>query len=96
MARLSNLPETAIINGFKKTIDFYVYRGQACARSWPRKPQMPRAASTQPMIAAFRYAVYIWGLLTPEQKEPYNSMAAGTDLTGRDYFMRAYLGGIDF
>lgn len=96
MAKLEVLPEEAIISGFKKTIDFYVYRGQPCARMWPRKPRLPRAATTQPMISAFRYAMYAYSLLTPAQLEPYKSMATGTDLTTRDYFMRAYLGGIDY
>ena len=42
MARLLQLPNKSIIDGFKGTIDFYVNRGQPCARKWPRKPHHPK------------------------------------------------------
>ena len=96
MARLSALPDESRISGLRHVIDFYVYRGLPCARKWPRSPKTPRAETTQHMIDVFRYAVYMYKMLSADQIEYYKNLARGTDLTPRDYFMRAYLGGIDY
>jgi len=96
MARIAVIPEQAVISSLRHCIDFYVYRGQPCARRWPQKPKGPRAAATQPMISAFRYAVYMYSKLSPLEVERYRHMARGTDLTPREYFMRAYMGGIRY
>lgn len=96
MVVLKALPDEDRISSLRHGIDFYVYRGTPCARRWPRKPRGPRAATTQAMISAFRYAVYMYSKLSPAELEAYKNLARGTDLTPREYFMRAYMGGIDY
>ncbi|GAH92479.1 unnamed protein product, partial [marine sediment metagenome] len=46
----------AIIKGFKGTLDFYVWKGITCVRSWPRSPGRKRAPAVQAQWPAFAWA----------------------------------------
>jgi hypothetical protein len=94
MARLTNLPELAIINGFKGVIDFYVHDGIPCARRWPRSPSAPRAPAVQATWQVFKDGVSLWPTLSPAIQAFYNEMAVGTNMTGRDLFMQSYMIGL--
>lgn len=93
MVKLAKLPTKAVIDGYKKHIDFYVHKGQPCARMWPKSPTLPRAPAVQVTINAFREAVALWNQVAPNIKTIYNDMAKPTSITGRDLFMRAYIHG---
>lgn len=91
MAKLANMPSTAIIDGFKGVIDYYVHDGIPCARRWPRSPSAPRAPAVQATWQVFIDAVALWPTLSPAVMQAYKDMAVDTTLTGRDYFMKSYM-----
>lgn len=91
MAKIAKLPSLAIINGFKGTIDFYVHDGQPCARSWPRSPGHKRSPAVQAGWSAFTWASQNWQALSEEVRHAYRDMASGTNMTGRDIFVKSYI-----
>ena len=91
MAKLKKLPGIAVINGFKGKIDYYVLDGQACARLWPRSPGHDRAPAVQAQWPAFAWASKNWQTLSEEVRQAYRQMAAGTNMTGRDIFVKNYI-----
>jgi len=93
VAKIKALPGMEIIDGFKGTIDFYVHRGQPCARMWPRSPGRNRAPAVQAQWPAFAFPSYYWKYLSAEVKEAWNTMANGHSVTGKDLFTRAYING---
>ncbi|GAI00479.1 unnamed protein product [marine sediment metagenome] len=94
MAKLLALPSTAIIDGFKGTIDFYVHRGIPCARAWPKSPGKARSPAVMAQWPFFAYASKEWSHLSPIVQEAYNSLATNSGLSGRDMQVRAYLTGL--
>lgn len=91
MAKITKLPGTAVISGFKGTLDFYVHCGQSCVRSWPRSPGHRRAPAVMAKWAAFAWAASNWTSLSPEVQDAYKQMAQGTALTGRDLFTKNFI-----
>ncbi len=91
MAIITKMPALTIIKGFRGTLDFYVWKGIACVRSWPRSPGRKRAPAVEAQWSAFSEATKLWSLLSPEVQDAYNRMAAGTHLTGRDIQVKSYL-----
>lgn len=91
MAKITKLPGLNIIKGFRGTLDFYVWMGIACVRSWPRSPGRKRAPAVEAQWSAFSEATKLWSQLSPEVQDAYNRMAAGTHLTGRDLSVKCYL-----
>jgi len=87
------MPGTAIINGFKGTLDFYVHCGINCVRSWPRSPGHDRAPAVQAQWTAFAWAASNWNNLTPVIQDAYRQLAQGTNATPRDLFMRSFING---
>lgn len=94
MATLTALPETAIISGFKGSVDFYVYMGIPVARSWPRSPGRLRAPSVEAQWPVFSYAAKEWNNLSPDVQAAYNELAQSSGLDGRDLFTRGYISGL--
>lgn len=94
MAKIAAMPSTAIIDGFKGTIDYYVHDGQPCVRSWPRSPGKKRSAAVEEQWPAFTIASRLWNELSPEIQTSFNSMAQSSGLNGRDLAERAYLSGL--
>lgn len=91
MAKITKLPGLAVIKGFKGTLDFYVWKGIACVRRWPRSPGHRRAPAVEAQWAAFSQASKLWTSLSPEVQDAYRRMSAGTHLSGRDVFVKSYL-----
>jgi len=94
MAKLTKMPSLAIINGFKGSIDYYVYMGLPCARKWPRSPGHKRAPDVEAQWPNFTNATKLWQRLSPEVQQTYIDLASSTTLRGFDWFMRGYLAGI--
>ena len=93
MARLSALPEEAIISGYKGTIDFYVCRGIPCARAWPRKRTTPFTPQEKEQWPIFSIATRIWPLVDSETRESLEAMATAASLSARDMATKLYLNG---
>jgi len=91
MAKITKMPAMSIVRGFKGTLDFYVWMGIACVRSWPRSPGRKRAPAVEAQWSAFSEATKLWNKLSPEVQDAYKAMAAGTNLTGRDLSVKLYL-----
>jgi len=94
MAKLAVMPQQGIIDGFKGTVDFYVYMGIPVARSWPRPPSGSRSPAVQAQWPAFAYAAKEWLNLSAFVQRAYEKLATGSGLTGRDMQVRAYLTGL--
>lgn len=93
MAKLTALPEQAIISGFKGKIDFYLYMGIPVARKWPRSPGHKRAPAVEAQWPTWAYASRIWSQMDDETQKAYIETAAGAHKTGRDLATLAYLSG---
>lgn len=94
MAKLLAMPHEAIIDGFKGSIDFYVYMGIPCARAWPRSPGKTRSPGVMAQWPFFSYATKEWINLSPAVQDAYNELATNSGLSGRDMQIRAYLTGL--
>lgn len=94
MAKLTAMPEQAIIDGYKGTIDFYVYLGIPVARSWPRSPGKHRAPAVEAQWPSFTTAAQEWANLSPFVQAAYTAMAESSGLCGRDLQIRSYLQGL--
>jgi len=94
MARLTQLPEMAIIDGFKGVVDFYVWMGIPVARSWPKSPGRNRSSAVRAGWQPFTYASREWKNLSPAVQDAYKELATNSGLSGRDMQVRAYLTGL--
>lgn len=94
MAKLAVMPHQAIIDGFKGTVDFYVYMGIPCARAWPKSPGKQRSPAVMAQWPAFAYAAGEWRNLSVAVQDAYNQLATNSGLSGKDMFTRAYLAGL--
>lgn len=93
MAKLTAMPDLAVIAGLKKSLDFYYWRGIPCVRSWPTSPGKDRAQSVSRQWPTFIYAAQEWNNLSPEVQAAWRSLAANSGLSARDMMMRGYLKG---
>lgn len=94
MAKLLAMPQQAIIDGFKGTIDYYVNMGIPCARAWPKSPGKIRSEAVMAQWPAFTYASREWKNLSPAVQAAYEQLATNSGLSGRDMMVRAYLTGL--
>lgn len=94
MAKLLAMPEQAVVSGFKGVIDFYEYMGIPVARKWPRSPGHKRSPAVEAQWPVFTDAVNLWNQLSEEVKETYRKLASGTGMSGRDLFIKGYIGGL--
>lgn len=90
------MPGLKTIDGFKGTIDYYVHDGQPCVRKWPRSPGHRRAPAVEAQWTAFTYAAKIWASVSPYVRRAYARMGHPPMKRDMDWFMRAYLRGIDY
>jgi len=91
VAKITKLPGQAIINGFKGTIDYYIYMGQPCVRSWPRAPTGERSKAVQAQWPAFTYVNKAYGYLSPAIIEIYRLNVSCTRHTAKDLCVRNFL-----
>lgn len=96
MAVLTQMPEQAIIDQFKGLIDFYLWKGIPCARRWPRWGKREPTPEEKANQDKFAYCNAIAPYLPEYIKDQYKRMAAGTSLTWRDLWVRAYMTGIAY
>jgi len=94
MAKLVNMPSLAIIDGFKGIVDYYVYMGLPCARRWPHSPGKKRAPDVEAQWPAWTNATRLWMQLSPFIQDAYKQLAAGTYISGYEWFIRGYISGI--
>jgi hypothetical protein len=94
MAKLTEMPQEAIIAGFKGTVDYYLWMGIPVARSWPRSPGPRRAPAVEAQWPPFSYAAKEWSNLSVTVQAAYHGMAQTGGLDGRDLQVRGYLSGL--
>jgi len=82
-----------VIDGFKGVIDFYVWCGIPCARTWPRPPSEPRSKAVKEQWPVFKAAANTWHLVSPVVQQAYRDMAAGTNMTAKDIYTRGFING---
>lgn len=96
MARLTVMPQQAIIDGLAGKIDFYMYKGQAVARKWPywktRTPTLTEKAAQE----RFAYVNQVAKTLPQFVIEQYQRMAQGTPFSWKDLLVRSYISGIKY
>ena len=96
MVKLSSLPDQKVIDGWKGTVDFYLWMGIACARKWPhyphREPYPDELANQQAFAYINQQASQLPQYIIDEAKR----MATGTDFTWKDLIVRAYMSGIPY
>ncbi len=92
MARLDRLPETAIIDGFRGVLDFYVDNGVPVVRSWPKKGRP--GADTGSIAYQGRFArVNRWKpLITDPLKVAFDRYRTGGDFLWGDVMVSSYFG----
>lgn len=94
MAIITALPSRQVIDGFKGTIDFYLWRGIPCVRKWPiwrKRKAHPAELANQQQFAAIQRA---WKYVDGTSRQAFQDMAAGTGLTARDVYTRAAVKGL--
>lgn len=91
MAKILKLPSAEIINGFKGTIDFYLWKRIPCVRKWPRSPGHKRAPLVEARWPAFAWAASNWNSLSPYIQDIYRAMAQSTNMSGRDLFVKGFI-----
>jgi len=92
MARLTALPEIDVIHGFAGVIDFYLWKGLACARMWPRNPKSHHSAATIAAAATFGAISRGFALLANTALAAFQEDAADQTRTARDIYMSAVHG----
>lgn len=88
------MPHQAIIDGFKGTIDFYVWMGIPVARKWPVSTGKNRTPAVKAQWPLFAYASREWLNLSDTMRRAYEVMSSDTGLAGRDMQIRGYLKGL--
>ncbi|MBA7537481.1 hypothetical protein ES705_29750 [subsurface metagenome] len=94
MAKLTQMPHQAIIDGFKGKVDFYEWRGIPCARKWPVwKPRIstPAEKSNQD---DFAYINKLAGTLPVDVIDGFKLLAVSTPFTWKDLLVRGYMRGL--
>lgn len=96
MARLSHMPQQAIISALASCIDFYEWRGIPCARkmpTWPKRRPTPAEEANQ---QAFAYIMHLSKELPPFVVEVWRQMAQGTAFRWQDLLVRGYISGFTY
>ncbi len=96
VAVLDKMPNVAIISGLKGTLDFYLWKGIPCCRTWPRHKPRWRSPAEIATTTVFAYASSTWKNLPAEVRQAYESQVAGIGFRAIELHMRAYIGGINY
>jgi len=92
MAKLNALPELSIIHAFRGIVDFYLWRGIPCARSWPYNPASHHSPGTKAASALFGLVIKSWATVASEARSLYAASANDQPKTPRDLFVSAKYG----
>ena len=96
MVKLGAMPDREVVDGFKGSVDFYIYKDTAVARKWPiwrPREAHPNEAANQ---SAFAYINRVARTLPTFIIDQYKAQAQGTPLTWKDLLVRSYMKGIDY
>lgn len=93
MAVLSSMPSRAVIDGLRGVLDFYQWCDLVICRSWPRMHITERAPAVVSAQQRFSYIMQISQDLPANVIESWYYLADQSNLTWRDWLLRAYLGG---
>ncbi len=96
MATIEAMPGRDIIDGFKGTLDYYLCRGVPCVRKWPHWRKRTPTPEERANQDDFKHCTQLWSQLPDNVRAAWNAQAAGTPLTGRDIYTRAYMKGLDY
>lgn len=92
MARLDALPSIDIIHGFKGILDFYLWKGLPCVRSWPRMTKAQQSPATIAAGVLFGQILKSYRLLADTVLAAFREEAANQPRTARDLMVAAVLG----
>lgn len=94
MAVLERLPAQEIIDNLKGVVDYYYWKGIPCCRKWPHWPKRQPHPDEKINQDAFAYVNRQVKHVPPYLRQQFQAMTAGTVLTWKDIFVRAYMAGI--
>lgn len=84
MATITELPPGDIIQAFKGTLDYYVWRGLPCVRTWPRWTLTERSTAVVTAQQAFADYTRRVAATDPFVVQQANAAADGQPWTWRD------------
>jgi hypothetical protein len=94
MATIQVMPSQEVIDAYKGTLDFYVWKGIKCVRAWPqyppRQPSPSEAANQTAFATIMKASVDLQPALIAQMK----TSVAGTTWRWQDVWVRSYLKGI--
>lgn len=93
MAVLASMPSRAVIDGLRGVLDFYQWCDLVICRSWPRMRITERAPAVVSAQDRFSYIMQVSQDLPANVVESWHYLADQSNLTWRDWLLRAYLGG---
>lgn len=84
------MPHIEVIKRFAGVIDFYMCRGIACFRKWPKKFKVtsPRQIATNEKL---KEAVSAYNLLTDAERLYWRGQVNKPGVSGRDMFISWYI-----
>lgn len=92
MALLKSMPRKDIVDSFRGVLDFYRWCNLVIARKWPQWKGKVRSPYVQAMWPPFVKVNQAAAALPPHVVDTWKHMARHTQLTWKDYFVRAYIG----
>ena len=92
MATLTRLPEAAVIDGLRGVLDFYVVRGRAIVRSWPKKGRPGPDTGSIRFQRVFARMGRLKPLMSATLKVASDRYSQGGDFTWGDVATSAYYG----
>lgn len=93
MVRLSNLPDSATIAAHKGTIDYYTWKGQAVARSWPRYRAYKFSPAQVASMNTFTTVAKATGTIGLEVRALWGAIPTTPGTTWVDFFRNVSMGG---
>ncbi len=92
MARLTALPSIDVIHGFRGILDFYLWKGLPCVRSWPRMTKAQQTEGTIAASALFGAISQGYALLGDGPLQAFQEAAKTQPRTARDLYISAVYG----
>lgn len=92
MAVLTGLPAPEVIIGLRGVLDFYLWKGLAVVRTWPKKPAGSRAPLVQAHIAEYTDFNRRGRTVASELVVAWTAATAGTTWTWHDAWLASAYG----
>lgn len=93
MAKLAQMPNQGVIDGFRGVLDFYLWCNLVIVRAWPRSPGSNRSRPVTARANRFGYAASQVRAISPELQAAYANQAQGSPYTWKDFLHRYYTSG---